>query len=564
MIFEAQYQGQSAVVNTLKDSRAAFATNTLRETCFFSGKVRSPLPLREGLAALYDVVVSDFKYRPRDHLEFQEWLEEQDRNFLAKLGLHDSKVLQRLEELEVRLLELEGLRQQRRKPFNKARKAFFEHIYTDQYELDYLLDPVITIHPDEVSFEAFSRDESSYARLAASYDMFEKVDEFECGTTNIDFSARLHDELDRMRSYRQTQLDISPSGFGVTRSDAGKKKTHKEKKIELPDSWLMGFLQVHSVMTMAMAHLSLTPVDLYNIIRFLRLHHTHTSPRALRWELTPGKSTKVVLEPWETTIELSPTSIYKGDKPQSIRTWGRDRLRTLARMLPVAEKVDVYLAGFGLPTMYVLDLGDMHFTLALSGWTDNDWTGTDKFSLVTRRLEVSASDLSSAYEALRNERRGTYAQIGTVTGLGAEKAKSALSYLCQVGRAMYDLRGGLFRHRDLFFEPFSAAKAVAMAERAAEESNPHAKAGRQIFETGNARLIARRPVKSGWKLSGSAKGTEGKRVRPLVHVDHEGHVIEATCTCQYFQKNKLTQGPCEHILALRLVHMARLEKEDRL
>ncbi|HYT94149.1 MAG TPA: SWIM zinc finger family protein, partial [Gemmataceae bacterium] len=73
---------------------------------------------------------------------------------------------------------------------------------------------------------------------------------------------------------------------------------------------------------------------------------------------------------------------------------------------------------------------------------------------------------------------------------------------------------------------------------------------------------ARRPVATGFKLSGSAKGSGSERVRPLMHVDHEGHIITAECTCGHYKKHKLTKGPCEHILALRLAHMARLESED--
>ena len=83
----------------------------------------------------------------------------------------------------------------------RARHDYFEWVYTHQYELNYLFDPVITVHPDEVFFEAFSRDESSYARLAAKYDLFEKIDEFECGTTNIDFSAKLHGELNNVNLF---------------------------------------------------------------------------------------------------------------------------------------------------------------------------------------------------------------------------------------------------------------------------------------------------------------------------------------------------------------------------
>ena len=41
------------------------------------------------------------------------------------------------------------------------------------------------------------------------------------------------------------------------------------------------------------------------------------------------------------------------------------------------------------------------FTLALSGWTDNDWTGSAKFGLLTRSLSVGGDELMRTYEAIR-------------------------------------------------------------------------------------------------------------------------------------------------------------------
>jgi hypothetical protein len=76
----------------------------------------------------------------------------------------------------------------------------------------------------------------------------------------------------------------------------------------------------------------------------------------------------------------------------------------------------------------------------------------------------------------------------------------------------------------------------------------------------DARLIAGRPVSTGYKLLGNAKGSDGQRVRPLLSVDSDSRIIEATCTCQKFKHSKLTQGPCEHMLALRLLHMQLLEE----
>src|SRR5207247_6438097 len=154
------------------------------------------------------------------------------------------------------------------------------------------------------------------------------------------------------------------------------------------------------------------------------------------------------------SLDLTPGAVYQGAKPLAIRTWGRDRLQTLARLLPVCKRIDVFLAGHGLPSVYVLDLGPLTFTLALSGWTDNDWTGGAKFDLLARRLTVTAAELTTTLDTLRQQRLGSEGALALATGLGVEKTRSALSYLCQVGRVMYDLAGNVYRHRELFAEPF--------------------------------------------------------------------------------------------------------------
>lgn len=560
MKIQFKYAGSSRIVSALGTSKVAFATNVLREPSYVSGDLARPLVVREGLAALHSVVISDLKYRPKDRIEFRAWLEEQDRKFLASLALKSEDIRKEIEEKEARLEHLRALRRERMQPFYDARRQYFDYVFHNQYELDYLLDPVITVHPDELAFEAFSKDESSYGRLAIKYDLFKKIDAFECGTTNVDFSSRLYKHLNRMRSYRDTHFDVSPSGFTVTTASEEGEAVHKEKKIDLPESWVQGFLQVQSVMSMGLTHLRLAPIDLFNIIRWIRRFKAKESPRALRWELEPGKRAKVVFEPWEAAIELSPQTVYTGHKRTKIRTWGRRRLMILQRLIGSCESIDVYLAGHGLPSIYVCDLGDATFTLGLSGWTDNDWTGESKFSLLNRKFDVNGDQLAAVYNALRGPRYATPKELAENTGYSVDVVKGALSFLCQAGRAMFDLKGGVYRHRDLFHTPFDANKEIKKLKQAAEEANPQAKEARKIYEKGHARLIARRPVKTGYKLSGSVRGSEG-RVRPLLHVDHDGAIIEATCTCTFFKKFKLTKGPCEHMLALRLAHMKRLEEE---
>lgn len=559
MKVELKYAGSSAIISGLGSSRVALATNVLREPAFLEAELGRPLLARDGLATLHGVVTSDLKYRPKDRLAFRLWLEDQDRAFLQSLELRSAEVRAQLEAKEARLAELRSARMARRAPFLEARKRYLDYALDDAFETSFLLDPIVTVHPDELSFEAFSRDESSYARFAMRHDLFSRIDAFELGTTNVDFSSGLARQVGRMRTYRATRFDVSPRGFGVGVGDS----VHHEKVIDLPETWVKGLLEVQSVMTLGLTRLRLLPIDLFNLLRHLRRFKARRSPRALRWELRPGERAKVVFEPWEDEAghTLQVAAVYQGAKPVTLRTWGRRRLLLLERLLPVARSVDVYLAGHGQPTVWVIDLGDATFTLALSGWIEEDWTGDSRFALLSRKLDVDADQLATTYHALRGPRHARADALATATGLSLDVTKSALSFLCQAGRAMVDLATGEYRHRDLFHTPFDATKEAARLRRAAEESDPMAKLARQIVDADGARLIAQRPVKTGYKLSGSvASGPSGgSRLRPLLHVDGAGDILEATCTCGHFKQHKLTKGPCEHVLALRLVHMRRLE-----
>ena len=567
--YAAQFDARSTVSRT---GGVGLATNRLREPAYFEGELRDPLLVREAMAALHAVVTSDFRFKPRkleDRAAFAAWLAEQDRLFLTDHG--GTRRALRVSELETTLADLDRKRQERRKTFIEAKARYFEEVaWRNSYELWYLLDPVVTVAPDEVSFEAFSRDESTYARLSLGHGGFSGVGDLTPGTTNIDFSLRLHEELGRLRTYRRTRFGVAPGGFASETIGAGVSSRHVEKKIDLPESWVNGFLQVHATMSLSLTRVSVAPIDLFDLLRTLRrLGRARTSPRAVRWELVPGEPVRVVLEPWEH--ELTFERRYEGPTAQTIRTWGRDRLRTVERLMPVTRDATVHLAGTGMPSLYVLDLGEgVSFTLGLSGWTDNDWTGGDKFSLLSRPTDCTAEQVMTAYESLRNVRRATELELHEATGLSRAATRAALSALCAAGRATADLGGSvggqmLYRHRDLFAGPFDK-KAAERATRGGATPGTKVGGGRQrlaerMVQQGAVRIIARRPVEQGgrttWKLSGNARGPDGRPNRPLVHVDAEARVVEASCTCPHYKKHRMTQGPCEHVLALRQLHVER-------
>jgi SWIM zinc finger len=563
MNFDYKYQGRSGFSETHEGARLALATNSLREATYFRGILRDPLLAREGFGALYDVVQSDFKWRPKERVAYQLWLEQRDRDFVRNFSQHQGVAQHKMLTLRERLAQLDGARRNRRVHFTAARQRYMRFAALSESEAYRVLDPVITVHPDEMSFEAFSRDQSSYARLRLGYELFSNISDTACGTTNIDFSAALHDHLDRMRSYRETVFELGAGGFASKQlqPDLGAPVAY-EKRIDLPDGWMEGFLNVHGLMSMGLTKLQLAPIDALNVVKFLLAHRTQASPRAMRFELSPGLPIRIVLEPWNVSFWCSPLSVYTGTVAQSIRIWGRDRLRTLLRILPICTSLNVHLVGSGLPSVWVAELGShASFTLALSGWTDNDWVeGEGKFDLLTRRAHVSAQELQAVFEMLRALRVASFEDLGARLTMLEEKVKSAVSLLAQDGRAMFDLSSQMPRYRDLFTTAFDANQALKAAVRV-EKQSPEAALAKALMDLGDISIIARRPFEAGYKLSGNCADVPGlaARVRPALHVGGDTEIISASCTCAKMQKDGLSKGPCAHVLALRLAHMARLQ-----
>ncbi|WP_315814361.1 hypothetical protein [Paraflavitalea speifideaquila] len=153
-------------------------------------------------------------------------------------------------------------------------------------------------------------------------------------------------------------------------------------------------------MTLPTIQVDLHPMDIYSICLLLRRFKEKHRPRAMRYVLEPGHPVKIVLEPWGKEI-ICTRSIYTGNSKHEIRTWGRRRLLILERLIPVANKFTVHLLGTGLPAFYIADLGDMNFTLGLSGWTNNDWSHAGNFDLLAPRLTVDDITKQQVFGALQ-------------------------------------------------------------------------------------------------------------------------------------------------------------------
>ena len=542
MQFNYSYRGSSAVANRPDSTELSFSPDVQREPTYFSGELRKGIAFREAISALHDVVVSDLRFKPKDKSAYLEWVAKQELVDWTEVARQRAGVAGQMKALREELDDLNRKSSQRMAPFYKARQRYFDYLYQKDRDAWFVLDPVITVHPDEIFFECFSQDESSYGRLGASYEVFQNIGTFACGTTNIDYSAALYDEFQKIRSYKATKFGVDPSGFEVkTTGEAD----FKEVKIDLPDSWVRGFLQVNSAMGLPAKTFDLHPMDVHNLCFVLRRRKEKKGPRSMRYVLKPGEPVKVVFDPWGLEVPC-PRSIYDGTTAEEIRVWGRRRLLILERLIQVAKRFTVHLLGQGLPSFYVADLGDMSFTLGLSGWTANDWSTAGNFDLMAPRAEVDDFTKRRVFEGLKAKWLDTPDGLAERLNLPRAAVLGALSAWTQAGRAIYDLNKHVYRARELSREPLPMDKLRFSNEREA--------AATALCDQRNANVKTARVDRDGSITLDGAVKDKSRMYTPSLFIDGDARITRAECTCNFYQQNKLFKGPCEHILALRIQH----------
>src|SRR5215468_4774237 len=307
-----------------------------------AARLHRPGVLRDSLLAIGDVLASDLRRKATDRADYLAYLISRGKTVTKQIW--------------------------------DAQKEYLALQYGAAARLDEPLDPVLSVAADALRLEVLSRDESTYAQLilrrpASLVDARHPGDAGgPRGTTFVDLVAALA-AIARIRSYRPTTLELTP----------GEPASQRVRSVPL--RWLRAFGQMQAASLLAVDRFELAPIDLYNVLLALRLRKARSAPRGLRYELVPGEPPRLVLEPWDLVVRATGAP-YRGAQPRVIRTWGRNRLAVLARVLPHAKKLDVAIAGPGLPATYTVDLGDATLSLALSGWTDAGWAGIATFDLL--------------------------------------------------------------------------------------------------------------------------------------------------------------------------------------
>lgn len=397
-----------------------------------------------------------------------------------------------------------------------------------------ILDPVVTVASDEVFFEAFSQDESSYGRVALKPAMIGAFEEWQGGTTNVDFTPALAQALAGIRSAGKAALRIDREGFAV-RTEAG--RTH-EKKVKVPDSWLRGFLNVQAAMGFPLHTFELGRADLRNLLAFIRTHKEREGPRSLVLRLFPGRKGEAVFEPWNSVIPLT-QSTYQGDEELEVRLWGRRRLSLLNRLIPKTQRLTAYLMGSGYPSFWVADLGIATFTLGISGWTVRPFASSG-LSLANPRESIDPVVLAEVLGHLQHHERTTADEIAVARNISPGAVATALSLLCEQGKTMYDLEVKVWRRREVCDTPLDDLKTESSHQREVDAA--------ALVKAGKVAIQSESLSASGHTIAAKVAGSKSE-FQVALTVDLSGRIIDGDCECTWFRYNHLRGGPCKHLLA---------------
>ena len=517
------------------------------------------------MLALFEVVGSDLRFAAKDHSAYQEWVRGE---YLKELS---PQLEARRQQLPAQTGRRDQLREQiaalneEAAPFRKklhstqlweSKRRYWKWLYGRDHALWVILDPVVSVHSDATIFEVFSQDESSYGRVTVAAANLQTEGETVFGTTNVDFSAALADEIRRVRSYRPAQLSVEGGGVSIG-TDAGERL---EKKIDLPPSWVRGFLQVQSAGTLPGVDVTLSAATVAEILMVLGRDRESESPRAIRFELENGAKPKIILEPWN--LEIQEHNHVYGGESQTVRVWGRRRLFALEALLPHAETVQVRLLGTGMPHFWSVESGGHRFDIGLSGWTKNDWSSAARFDLLAATAPVTAGDVELARGQLEAALKLTPEALAGRSDLTREAATAALQQICREGDAMFDALGGFYRWRKLLPPGAQALKG---------ERDPKIELARRIVAAGGVKwkdadeenTFGLRPGLTRLEAQVSTVSAQGStrnqaKFDVTVDLDADGRVPFAACTCADFRRDKLKKGPCAHILSATALASARV------
>lgn len=533
---------QSAV--TPNASSVSFGADVSQAPVYLNVEVLPGQSFARLMLALGRVVRMRDTAETKDHSAYQAWVQGQ---YLKELDGEMIRNAQRVTTLLAKRKQLNNQVDSLRnylKPYKKAisaydtsmrraRRRFWDWLYTHNREAWIVLDPIVSVQPDATFFEAFSLDESTYARVTLPHAATRGEREPVFGTTNIDFGVGLERELARTRSYRPLRLSVGADAVSL---DTGVSST-VEKKIDLPESWVRGLVEVQAALSLAPVELRLRASAFADVLARLDAERERQGPRALVFELETGQPARVIVQPWGDQYVIG-SEPYSGSQSRIIKVWGRRRLRVLRELLPLVSELTVRLVDSGMPSFWSVELDGINLTIGLSGWSAQDWAGRARFSAFTPASTSDKPSIQQTAQLLQQQHSLSVDDLAQILNKKPGDARALLQRLCLAGSAMFDPEHKLYRWRALFPSlQLNSNEAIGLEERR----------GVELFRNGSVEISDNTITAEGRQLEAYVGDCS-----PMIRRDIDGRIHYAECDCGHFRKHKLRHGPCRHIVALSL------------
>jgi hypothetical protein len=211
----------------------------------------------------------------------------------------------------------------------------------------------------------------------------------------------------------------------------------------------------------------------------------------------------------------------------------------------------VQLLGAGLPVFWILDFEGGSLVLGLTGWSASGWSSAASFDQLMPA--AGAAPLADQAQRLLGEAGPrSFEQIHQALRVEPQTARSALQLACLRGQIVCDVAGGVYRRRALFSAPLPDEEVRYESPR---EARAHQLVGDKPGQgTADIRLTKIHEIMGeGTEIHGEIEDRESHRTfAPRFTLDLEGRVKDVSCGCPAYKRSGLKEGPCEHLLALRL------------
>ena len=422
----------------------------------------------------------------------------------------------------------------------EARQLFYKFLAEEDPDAQSILDPVVSVHPDGITFEAFSEDGRQYAALDLQSSGYEG--EAVCGTNTFDMSSDLYRTLQQLRG------DVG-AGRLVIGADAESLpepfRARIDKSLAIDNGWLRSALQLQATLTLPGRRFDLSRMDLYSVLRHLRLNRTRKGDRkAVRFTLVPGAPTEVALEPWGWRHSCS-AGVYEGSRSEVIRIWDREDLLSFDRLLPWIERIEVHSCGEALPTFWMVRCGDVTLTMGSSGFRRRNWPRGVLLDIDLPRHGRGPQAAGDVLGALPDSgERLAAAAIAQEVGLDTAEVRDALRRLVQDGEVVYDVAQSGYRKRPL---ALVSGRLPELTFRDEREARAH-----ELVEAKVVSLSTRWLHSGEVEVSGSVRDDAHHNAiyEPFFAIRPEGQLRRPRCSCSFILNPENRGLPCDHIVAL--------------